>query len=109
MRRRFYQRRGPEIGMRVRLVRVDAHAGPDVLFARRGGYHRVPFAPARRDVQEAADPGFARPCQHRLLIFDQTLVFEVAVRIDQHSGVLGRQFQARKHPHGLHDAEAAAG
>src|SRR5205085_2537214 len=66
------------------LVRVNADARPDIVLARGGGDHLIPFAPAGRDVEKTADAGLAGAGDHALLVLDQPLVFEMAVRIDQH-------------------------
>ena len=73
-----------EVGMLVGFVRVDADAGPHVALALGGADYARPFAPPRRDVEETADAGGARPIEHALLVFGEAFVFKVTMAVDEH-------------------------
>ena len=80
---RFQQSPLAQIGMLVRLVRVDAYRGPDIVFARRGADNLVPLALACGDVEKTADTGRTGAVQDALLVLDEAFVLEMAVGIDQ--------------------------
>ncbi len=97
-----------DMGMLVGLVGMDSHCGVDIglLFGCRE--HRIPFAFARRYVEHQADASGARTFKHILLIFDQTLVIQVTMAVDQHgSGVRFGEFEAREEWLGRGEGEAA--
>ena len=77
--RRLQQGPLAQIGMGIGLVRVDAHAGPDIPLALGHGDHRLPFTLAGRNVEKTSNSGRPRPRQHPGLILDQPFVIEVAV------------------------------
>ena len=72
-----------DIGVLVRLVRMDADGGPDVGLALSGGDDVVPLALAGRDVEHGGDTRGAGARQHGLLLLGDAFVVEVAVAIDQ--------------------------
>ena len=78
------QHRLAEIGMSIGFMRVNADAGPDIRLSRRSGNDLLPLALAGRNVEKTPHPGRTRARQHPGLILDQPLIFQVAVRIDQH-------------------------
>ena len=84
VRRSLQQNPLAHIGVFIGLMRVDADAGPDIRLLFGKGDDIGPFALAGGDVQEAADACRARARQHGLLLFDQPLVIEVAMGIDEH-------------------------
>ena len=92
---------------------MDADAGPDVGVRFGDGKNIVPFAFARRDVEHGGDAARTGAFEHFILLFGEALIVEVAVRIDEHSGlpfppiVLGWQFQAWEDRYGLADHKAA--
>ncbi len=94
--RRLVQDLPTEVRVLVRLVRVDAHGGPDIALTLSGGDDIAPFAFACRDIEEAGDASSAGVGQHLILAFDKALVIEVAMAVDQR-GV------------GSHDAPSPAG
>jgi len=57
---RLDQRRRAQIGMRVRLVRVDADGGPHVGLLVGNGDDVIPFALAGRDIEESGNSARAR-------------------------------------------------
>ncbi len=69
--------------MGIRLVRVDADAGPDVGVTLGGRDDCAPLALAGLDVEEAGDAALPRVIKHFVLALDQALVIEVAVAVDQ--------------------------
>ena len=60
--------------MRVRLVRMDADAGPDVGMALGDGYDLIPLALPRGDVEKTADAALTSAFEDLVLTFDQALV-----------------------------------
>src|SRR5690606_18221131 len=73
-----------QIGMTVRLVRMDTDAGPDIRLARGGADNPVPLAAAGGNIEEPANTGLPCPLQYACLILYQPFIFEMAMAIDQH-------------------------
>src|SRR5690606_37098719 len=62
----------------------------------------VPLGAAGRDVEEAPNAGLAGSLEHAGLVFGQTLVFEVAMAVDQHqAGSLSGSAMRGNKPCGL--------
>ena len=74
----------PQIFVRVRFVRVDADAGEYIALSVGGADDLFPLSLLGGDVEKGPYPRLARAAEHASLIFDQPLIFEVTVAIDQH-------------------------
>ena len=84
MRRFFHQFRKIHIGMGVRFMRVDTDAGPDVIFPFGRCDNFAPFAFPSGNIEHRGDTALPGALEHSALLFDQALVVQMAVTIDQH-------------------------
>ena len=81
---RLEQRVFAEVLMVVRVMRVDTDARIDIGGAMCGLHDLIPLAPLGRDIEERTHTGRSRAIENGVLIFDQALIFKMAMAIDQH-------------------------
>ncbi len=80
----FDQLGGVDMGMGIRLMRVNADRRPDIRLTLGSGDDRIPFAFARGDVEHRRHAPIPRPREHPGLIFDQALVIQMAMAVGEH-------------------------